>query len=528
MKPSHSGRKAVLVVGLLIFGSTGCERPGRDASAALVIALENDVQTLDPASLSDPYTSRVVWQMYEGLVGFEDGRPVPLLAASWQNSPDMRSWTFRIRPNVYFHRSGLFNTPDSTRSVTAADVVYSYTRFARGIGSFVFSDLVEGLPAYVSGSAETVSGLVAVDSLTFQVRLTRPDPSFIYRITSPYLGVMAREVVEGDSNAFGRTMSAGTGPFVLASRTDAEVRLRRNDRYWRTTKGNVGDLVFRVEKNPQLRITQFRNGQYDLLQLPVSFAPSFPSGSATGAAYQVYRSTTLNVHFLGINNRLVQDVHLRRAIAHAVNRDQIVRNLLHGLAKPASSPTLPGLQEYAPPSAPSFAPDSARAALALSKYDGRPLSILVSDAPSSEQIGLVVRDALGQVGIASEIVKTDFNTATSRVFGADKPELFVYFFEWIFSAPELILGYVGSSVPSGNMFGYKSPQVDSLLGRVPAQQARAEINALTLQAESIMQREVPAVWLFHQTNAYLLNPRLQGFRVNGHNHWELADVRLSR
>src|SRR5690606_21171786 len=192
--PSAFASRAALLASLVVLALAGCTRSPEEADASVTVALENDIQTLDPAMLSDPYTSRVGWQMYGGLVGFEEGRPVPLIAESWEPSADLRTWTFRIRPGVYFHRSAHFGTPDSTRSVTADDVVYSYTRFARGIGSFVFADLLEGLGDYVAGTTDTVSGLVALDSLTFQVRLTRPDPSFIYRITSPYLGIMAREV----------------------------------------------------------------------------------------------------------------------------------------------------------------------------------------------------------------------------------------------------------------------------------------------------------------------------------------------
>ena len=517
---------------LILSLSTGCRTSDEEQTASIVVALENDVQTLDPVMLSDPYTSRVVWQMYEGLVGLDEGEPAPLIAESWEPSEDFTSWTFKIRPDVYFHKSGVFGTGDSTRTVTAEDVAYSYTRFAKGIGSFIFSGLVEGIDDYVSGNAESVSGFEVVDPYTFRIHLTRRDPSLIYRITSPYLAIMSREAVENDPDAFGQSVSVGTGPFKLEGRSDTEVRLVRNERYWRETTGNLDQITFRVEKNPQFRVTQFQNESYDLLQLPVSFLPTYMSdGSLESEAdgeRRIYTQTTLNIHFLGMNTEKVEDVDLRRAIAHAVNKEEIVQQLLYGQGEVAASPVNAGLQGYQPPTGFSFSLDSAKAALDRSSYDGRPLKISVSDAPNSEQVGQVVQSRLRDVGIETELERTDFNTLTSRVFGEGKPELFVYFYEWIYSAPEILLNiYTSDGIPAPNVFGYRNQQVDALLDQASEQSDREAINDLARQAEQIAQQDAPALWLFHQTNVYLMRPELEGFEVNKHNHWELANATLS-
>jgi len=531
MRESSPPLSLVVLLSLLALVSAGCGASEDQRTESIVIALENDIQTLDPAMLSDPHTSRVVWQMYEGLVWLDEGEPVPLIAESWEPSEDFTSWTFKIRPNVYFHKSGAFGTDDSTRTVTAKDVAYSYTRHAEGVGSFVFSGLVEGIDEYVSGDAESVSGFQAVDSLTFRVNLTRPDPSFIYRITSPYLGIMAREVVEENPEAFGQSISVGTGPFKLDGRTETEVRLEQNENYWRPTDGNLDKVTFRVEKNAQFRVTKFRNGNYDLLQLPTAFLPNFMSNDSLEERsdnYDTYKKTTYNAHFLGINNEKVQDVDLRRAISYAVDKRSIVQELYYGQAETATSPVLPGIQGYQPPEEISFDPDSARMALRQSSYDGRSLNILTSDAPNSEQIGQVVQSRLGEVGVETELERIDFNAMTSRIFGQEKPDLFVYFFEWVFSAPELLLNaYASSGIPSPNVFGYRNQRVDSLLNQIHEHSEREEINELARQAEQIALREAPVVWLFHQTNVYLMDPNLEGFRVNGHNYWDLAGVTLS-
>jgi peptide/nickel transport system substrate-binding protein len=526
---SFAGAFAAAV--LLLAGASACGRDTPPSSIQeLLIPVENDIQTLDPAVLSDPHTSRIVWQIYEGLVGLDENNDLqPMLAESWQSSDDFRTWTFRIRPAVRFHKHEAFGTPDSTRSVTAADVEYSFLRFAKGFGAFVFSGLVDGFDSYVAGTSSSISGFQAVDSVTFVVRLTRSDRAFLYRISSPYLGIMPREVVEASSDAFGRTVASGTGPFALGSRSDTDVRLIRNPDYWRTLRGNLRRVTFRVEKNAQFLATQLQNGTYGLAQLPLPFYPTFFDQGQLRPRYDAtlssYTQTTYNVHYVGIDVQQVRDSALRRSMAYAIDRSAIVERLLYGQAATASSPVLPGMLGYQPPPSVSYNPDSARALLGRSSYDGRPLTLLVSDAPYSEQIGEIVHSAFTAVGINITIERVDFNTLISRVFGGNRPHLFVLFSEWIFGAPEIVLGvYDSHKYPNPNMFGFSDPRVDGLLAHAEVAEPRAEVNTLLRRAESIALESPPALWLYHMKSVYVMDRRLTGFWVNSHNHWILGDA----
>jgi len=496
----------------------------------LVIPVENDIQTLNPTTLSDPYTSKIVWQIYEGLLGLdENGKPLPMIAESWSANEDYTVWTFNIRPNVFFQKSSVFNTPDSTRTVNARDVARSYKHFAKGFGSFVFSGLVEGFEDYIANKSKDISGFKADGEMIFRVTLNHRDPSFIYRITSPYLSIMPYEVIENTPAELGVSVNIGTGPFKFMRRTETEVYLERNEYYWRKTKGNVKRIIFRVEKNQQLRLTQFKTGQFSIMQIPVSAIPEFFNGTKLKEDYSkefaTYKATTFNVHYLGINNQAISNVHLRRAIAYAIDKKSIVDKLLYSYATTAESPVLPGMQGYVPPSGPGYNTDSARIELALSGYKGTPIKLFVSDVPNSEQIGLIIQSDLKKAGINIEIVKLDFNTLISRLFSDSRPELFVAFSEWVFSTPELIMdSYNSNKFPNPNLFAYKNSQVDTLLSEIPQLKTREEINALCAKIESVASPEVPAVWLFNQNQIYLMNIRLKGFSVNGHNQWNLLDV----
>lgn len=506
------------------------DRPADAGRHTLIIAVENDIQTLDPSTLSDPYTSRIVWQMYEGLLGLDDqGRAMPLLAESWYSNNQFKTWTVKLRPHVYYHPSAAFKNANHTRTVNAWDVQYSFTRFARAFGSFVFNGVVDGFKEFVTHQAGAVKGFVVKDSLTIQFQLTQSEPTFIYRLTSPYLSIMPREAIETEPHAFGRSVCVGSGPFMLCRRTATEVTLSRFPDYWRKTTGNLDEISFRVEKNPQLRITQFENRIYDLMQAPTAFLPRFLQGDSLRPELQkrfrLFTQTTFNIHYLGLNCLDLPDVHLRRAIAFGINKNGIVHSLLFGQAQIATSPVVPGMQGYDPPQGLVWNPDSARRELAASSYHGGPITLLVSDAPNSEQLGQIIQSDLAQIGINVALQKLDFNSLIARIFSGDKPDLFILFSEWIFGAPEFIIdSYNSQKRPNPNLFGYRNATVDQRLEGWRHTEQRSDINRICREAESVALAEAPAVWLFHMRNIYLANNRLLQFSVSANQYWNLADA----
>jgi len=538
--PKMVHRRVLLGSGLsfAVLGALGgCKGRDPDAPAAkqgkaisIAVAIENDIQTLDPTNLSDPHTSRIVWQLYEGLVGLnEDGSLRPVLAESWTHSDDFKRWSFKIRDGVNFHRSG---TTSGSRTLTAADVVFSYQRFAKGFGSFVFSGLVAGFDDFVNAKSTAVSGFTAADPRSFVIDLLRPDPSFLYRISSPYLGVMQREVVEAAGDAFGVSVAAGTGPFRLISRTSNEVVLARNDAYWGSRAGNIDQVVFRVEKSAQLRMSQAEAGTYDIAQVPSTHASRYFEGATLrpefAAKMEAYLAKTYNVHYLGIDNRQLGDVHLRKAIAQSVDKSAIARSVLRGMADPASGPFPPYMLAIGNAEALPFDLQASKRELAMSGKRPKNLSLLATAGGSDELVAQLVQSNLRAIGIDVSIELTDFNSLISRVFGAKRPPLFLLHSEWIFGAPELLLDVFDSrKYPNPNMFAYSSPSVDAEISSAQALYERAAINSRTLKITARANADAPAVWLYHEFTPYLLTRRVKGFSVNQHQHWKLANVTVT-
>ena len=499
-------------------------------NSSLTIPLENDIQTLDPSQLSDPYTSRIVWQIYEGLVGLgKNEEPIPLLAESWKHSNNFREWTFQIRPNVFFHESEAFKSDNNTRSVTSQDVLYSYTRFAKGFGSFVFSGLVVGLDDYLSGDSDSIKGFDSPNNNTFKISLTRSDPTFLHRITSPYLCIMAKEVVEYYPDSFGSTIAIGTGPFKLKNRSDTQVILEKNPNYWRTDPGNLKRIIFKVDKNLQIRVAQFEKGFYGLMDIPVSVKSRFFEDSNLSkkwsSKFHTYMAHTFNIHYLGIDNKRVADVRLRRAIAMSIDKKSIVDGLLRGNAEIANELVPPGMQGFNAPTPINYNLSKAKAELEQSNYQGEKLLLLISDLPNQEVVGQLIQSQLRDIGLNIELKRVDLNTLISRLFSENRPDMFLAFSEWVFSAPELILeSYCSTRYPNPNLTGYDNPQVDSLISRALIENDREKVNELCKKISALVSDDVPLVPLYHLVNTFLIQNKYSGFSVNGHQYWDLSSV----
>ncbi len=494
------------------------------------IPLEGDIQTLDPAALSDPTTSRIVWQIYEGLVGLNaNNEVVALLAESWEMLDDGRRWVLRLRKNVFFHPHAALGTSDETRAVNARDVIWSYERLGKGFGSFVFQGLIEGFDAFVAGEATSISGITATGDYEVSFKLTRPDPSFIHRISTPYLAIMPREVFEADPDAFGSSDAIGTGPFMLIQATANEVVLERNPRYWRETPGNIKRVRFRVEKNPQFRVAGLKAGNYDLAQLPADFRGEFLEGDQIRPdlvrKFRAFTDLTFNVHYLGVDARQVTDPALRRAISLAIDRDAIATRLLSGGAIPAQGPVPPGMQGYRSPKRTTVGQDAARRELSTSSYRDEEIPILVSDVPHHADVAQVVQKDLADCGIKTRIELVDFNTLVTRLFGNDRPPLFMAYSEWVFSAPEIIMEqFRSTATPNPNLFAYSDDRVDALLVELSAASGREDVNRICAQIETIVRENPPAAWLYNERHTFIAARRFSNFAVTGNNHWLLADL----
>lgn len=504
-----------------------------DQGKPLVVALDSEVERLDPLTIKSPKTFIVAWQVYEGLLGLDkDGNIIPKLARSWATT-DSRTWHFELRNGVRFHDSPLFGANGKGRAVTADDVVASLTAFcsAAAYPAFLLTDILEGCADYNTGKATTVSGITKLGTSSVELRLIKSEPFFLRRLTTAWIAIFPREALtEANKDKWGFDLAVGTGPFQMDRNSPGEVRLIRNPDYWDpTAKGSVNNISFRVIKNDQTRLDAVRSGSVDLMLLPPSLFPAAmdPSGklkTQLAEGVQVIRYATYNSHMIGFNATVLPDVHLRRAISLGINRDALISTLFYGKAVATGGTVPPAMKSFVsriPPNS-LYEPAAARAELAQSSYKGEPIELLVHDQASSEQIGQLVQGQLKALGIQIKLNKVDFNTAIGRMVKGDAP-MFSMFLDYVFSSPELILINMFSSEkrPVPNFWQYSNPAIDARLAGLAALPPDESLkSAASIEADVV--RDAPAAFLFQLDPILLQRKGLPPVQVNAHGHFDFA------
>ena len=541
---THRATLVLVVAAGAWAASCGASLDPGDAIRELVVAVDNDVTTLDPIRAQEPYTLRVLGQIFEGLVTIDaDNALQPVLAERWSHNETYDVWTFEIRRGVHFHEDDVFGEP-RTREVTADDVAFSFRRLVSPASypAFVLTDTLAGAAEFQAGNTPDVAGITVVGPHTIELRLLQPDPTFLHRITSPWFTVLPKEAVELGPDVFGRAKAVGTGPFRLVSRTDTEVVLDRNDRYWRQVEGDAERLVFRVIRNEQLRLSELRNGRLGIMALTPTLMSAVvdPDGPPAGDGAVVLRADlaeafdalalpTFNSHFVGFNCERF-DVHLRRAISFGMDRREIVSAITRGGGTLATGTVPRGLLDYQPPYEGDIHDlERARQELRQSAFnpDTDRIQLLVHEKDSSELLGQLMQAQLARLGIELEIQQLDYNTVVDRMIRGDT-EAFVLALEYVFSAPEPILynHFHSSKIPVPNFWHYAHPDVDAALDRLRTVSDREAANRIAQDVERQVIADAPAAFLYQSRHVVVFRSDLAGVAYNGHGTPLLWQVRV--
>jgi len=353
----------------------------------------------DPAQINDLYSAYVIAHILEAPYEYDylarPAKVVPNLAEALpEASADFRTFTFRMKPGIYFNDDPAFG--GKRREVTAADVVYTWKRFYDPRNkSPKFSGFTEekvlGMDelrrkAEATGKFDydtEAEGIKALDRYTVQFKLAESRPRFIYSLADPAtLGIMAREVVEKYGDKI-MEHPVGTGPFKLSTwRRASEIVLVRNPTFREKhfdsegadasgkevaakLKGKrlpiIDKVVVSIIDEPQPRWLAFLNAEHDFMErLPINFvATAIPNNKLApnlakkgiGMAQSLASDFTLS--YMSMTHPLTggytpEKVALRRAIALALNSAEEIRLPRRGQAIVAQGFVMPNTALYDP------------------------------------------------------------------------------------------------------------------------------------------------------------------------------------
>ena len=522
-----------IALALALFAIVRCTTNSAKGPEHLTVALDSELERLNPLTIKNPKTFIVSWQIFEGLLGLDaQGNLVPKLATKWETN-DNKTWRFAIRDSVRFHDSSLFGPDSKGRAVTADDVIASYTAFcgANAYPAFLLTDVLEGCADYNAGKATSVSGIRKTGPMSVELVLTHSEPYFLRRLSTAWIAIFPKEALAtANKDIWGLSSVVGTGPFAVASNSDTDIKLVRNPDYWdRARSGTVRDIAFRVIKNDQARLDAVRNGSVDLIQLPTTLFPAALNANGSlkselASRSQLVKFGTYNSHMIGFNVTKLTDVHLRRAISLGIDRKQIVDTLFFGNAR-INGGTVPldmkGYKSRIPVNS-LYDPEAAKRELAQSDYRGAEIELLIHDQASSEQIGQLVQAQLKTIGVNIRLTKVDFNTAIARIVKGEAP-MFSMYFDYVFSAPQLVLVnmFASEKRPVPNFWQYSNPAIDARLAGLRSQSAEESLSR-SAEIEADVVHDAPAAFLFQLDSALLERKGLAPVAVNAHGYFDFA------
>jgi peptide/nickel transport system substrate-binding protein len=350
----HPSRRAFSLAAVATAGLatlTACAKSERDDSGdgggetggstrdTFVFGGASDPDSLDPFFASDGETFRVSRQIFEGLVSTKPGTTdlAPSLATDWTTSDDGLSYTFTLQEGVKFSNGKPF---DAAAVVANFERWYNLTGLAQGEDlAYYYRSIFRGFKNNEDEALTTslYAGSTANSDGTVTVNLTSPFAGFLASLTLPAFSMQETSAVEaGGGNgadgsdprqsAYATSGPVGTGPFVFdAWERGQQVTLKRNDDYW-GDKAKIATAVIRFISDGTARKQALQNGDIDGYDL---VAPADVQTLKT-AGFQIQNRPAFNILYLGINQAFppLQDVKVRQAIAHAIDKDAVVKNAL--------------------------------------------------------------------------------------------------------------------------------------------------------------------------------------------------------
>lgn len=394
-----------------------------DQGGTLSIGFESDIQYFDPALGYDFVSWPAERAMFETLITYDSGTTlVPALAAEMPEiSADGLTYTFTLRSGVEFVKPG----GEVHREMTADDVVFSINRILRPdlkpnpSPVVSFFGIIAGSDAVLDGSAETASGIKAVDESTVEITLSAPDRTFLNVLAMPFGSILPADLAGYDAAVFGAT-PVGTGPYWIESYTPGEkVVFQRNAAYWQPGLPKADTLEIRLDVTAANQLQQVQANELDIMgdQIP---AAEFNAVLADPAYMdRVVRDPAVQVLYLSMDttgeDSPFRDVRVRQAVNHAIDKANQVR-IQNGRGVAAGCifpPNMPGFDPACDPYA--YGLDRARELMAEAEVTGFSTQLYTDDSDLSRTGAEAIAADLAKIGIELEVVTQDFDTLLGTI-----------------------------------------------------------------------------------------------------------------
>jgi len=472
---------------------------------------------LDPVFTTDTASSRIVYQIFENLVEYDEkGNVKPLLAESWDISEDKTEYIFHLRKGVKFHKSIEGQpTANGGREVKADDWVWSFNYIlSPEVNSprAYLLDMIKGYRDYQEGKSDRIVGITKLDDYTLKIELEYPFAPFLNILAFNAFSVLPKEDVEKYGTEEFNFHPVGTGPFKFEKWIqDDRIVLSRNEDYWKTdSSGNklpyLDGIEFRVVPDFSMQWSEFKLGNFDQIEkvgdayyAEAKELPGFIERPTLGTYYYCFNLS---------KEPFKDNKALRQAFNYAIDRQGLIDMILNGRAIPATGLLPPGMLGYDTSIKPTYDYDVEKAK-ALLKEAGYPEGIEIEfvyyNTEEQEKIAQAMQAQLKQVGINLTLRSLD---PGAFLDAADKMELPFFGLGWVADYPDpdtfmYPLLHSSNIGPEGNYSAFENPEFDDLIEKARVETDPGKRAELYGQAEALVREEAPMLFIYHYTSHIL-------------------------
>lgn len=469
--------RGVAALGLLLLATPAC------AKDTLVLGMPVEPTGLDPTIAAPTAIREVTWgNIFEGLVTLDKtGALQPLLAKSWTVSPDGLTYTFALQPNVTFHNGVRFDS---------SIVKFSFDRARSPQSTNAQKQFFE-----------PIESIATPDPLTAVITLKHPAGLFLYWLAWGDAVMVEPTSVEAD-----KTTPVGTGPFMFKTwQRGDRVEMVKNPGYWQAGVPRLTAVTFRFIGDPQAQAAALRAGDID--GFPVFSAPELFGEFQKDPRFTTVVGLTPRKLVAGMNCAVkpLDDVRVRQAMMSAIDRKVVMEGAFSGLGTPIGSHYAPSDSGYIDLTGVwPYDPGKAKTLLADAGYpNGFTLTIKSPQMAEATRSSQVLQALLADVGITLNIVQSEFPAQwIDDVFMKKNFEMTVI----DHAEPMDIAIYARPTY----YFNYHSPAFDAVVAKGEATPDQAARNASFGEAQKILARDVPALYLFDLPRLNVWSKNLEG------------------
>ncbi len=295
---------------------TGVHKTGTPVyGGEITVAVENELDSLDPYMAVAAGTKELLYNIYEGLVKFTpEGDIMPAIAESYEVSDDLKAYTFHIREGIMFHDYTL---------VGYEDIIYSINKAVENKSSVAFENI-----NFISGNGQ--------NSIT--INLIEPDNDFLPYLTASFVSVIPNNYENS------KEVPIGTGPFKFSSYVvQQELVVEKFEEYWDAENVYLDKINFKLFADANSAFLELLSGAVDLYP-----SVGIEHYDQLKKDYNISLSYKNIVQLLAFNNDVepFNNIKVRQAINYVINKNEIIELQSSGYATKIGSPLLPGFKKY--------------------------------------------------------------------------------------------------------------------------------------------------------------------------------------